>query len=48
MDANGNSFEFGMSNGQSMAIQDPESSMRLGDRLTWGWASGFKAPGTAS
>ncbi len=44
--AHGNSFGLGMSNGQSMAIRDPESAERLGNKLTWGWA-GFQSPGNA-
>ena len=42
--ANGNSFN--LANGNSHAIQDPESTERLGDPLTWGW-SGIQSVGNA-
>jgi len=46
MIAHGNSFGLGPVSGSSMAVQDPESTERLGDPLTWGWA-GFQKAGNA-
>jgi len=44
MFANGNSF--GLANGNSHAVQDPDSTERLGFPLMWGW-TGFQKPGNA-
>lgn len=48
MIANGNSFSnTGQpANGNSHAVQDPESAFRLGDPLMWGW-TGFQKAGNA-
>lgn len=46
MTANGNSFGLGLANGNSHAIQDPESTERLGDHFMWGW-TGFQRVGNA-
>jgi len=50
MISNGNSFGLpegnAYANGNSRAIQDPETTERLGDPLMWGW-TGFQKAGNA-